>query len=103
MSLDLPVSRSCATVYRLVNARVNWVRIGFPNAPLIRTALEERQLPERRIAGEMARSCRKVPLQGEHTDPFDLGATVVTLSLVAARHNRGSVLNAVGGLECAPV
>ena len=102
MSLDLPVSRSCATVYRLVNARVNWVRIGFPNAPLIRTALE-RQLPERRIAGGMARSCRRVPLQGEHTDPFDLGATVVTLSLVAARHNRGSVLNAVGGLECAPV
>jgi len=97
------LTRSCATAYGPINIRVNCIRIGFSETPLMRGLIEGRGLSAEQMEEQMARSRRKVPLRAEHTGPFDVAAAAVFLASDQARHVTGVILNVDGGLECAPV
>jgi NAD(P)-dependent dehydrogenase (short-subunit alcohol dehydrogenase family) len=97
------MTRACAAAYGRDNIRVNCIRIGFSETPLVELSLAARGLTGERKEQEMAKSRAKVPLRGEHTDPFDVGATAVFLASDEARHITGAVLSVDGGLECSPV
>lgn len=95
------LTRSCAAAYGRDNIRVNCLRIGFSETPLMLAGLG-RMSVERRDT-EMAKSRSKVPLGGRHTDPFEVAAAAVFLASDVASHITGVVLNIDGGLECAPI
>lgn len=97
------LTRACAAGYGRDGIRVNCLRIGFAETPHVALALEQRRLASEQADAEMARSRAKVPLRGEHTDPFDVASAAVFLASDEARHITGVVLNVDGGLECAPV
>lgn len=97
------LTRACAAAYGRDNIRVNCIRIGFAETPLVELSLAVRGLSGEQKENELAKSRAKVPLRGEHTDPFDVGACAVFLASDEARHVTGVVLNVDGGLECAPV
>jgi len=97
------LTRSCAAAYGRDNIRVNCIRIGFSETPLVQMGMAVRGLSAERQEEEMAKSRAKVPLRGEHTDPFDIGAAAVFLASDQARHITGVILGVDGGLECAPI
>ncbi len=97
------MTRACAAAYGRDNIRVNCIRIGFSETPLVELSLVARGLSPERKAEEMDKSRAKVPLRGVHTDPFDIGDAAVFLASDAARHITGAILNVDGGLECAPI
>jgi NAD(P)-dependent dehydrogenase (short-subunit alcohol dehydrogenase family) len=97
------MTRSCAAAYGRDNIRVNCIRIGFSETPLVKLSLDARGIPEDQKEAAMANSRRKVPLRAEHTDPFDVAAAAVFLASSEAKHITGVVLNVDGGLECAPI
>ena len=95
------LTRSCAVAYGPDNIRVNCIRIGFSETPLITVPLSG--LSEEQRNAEMAKSRRKVPLRGEHGDGFDVGNAAVFLASDAARYISGAILNVDGALEAAPL
>jgi NAD(P)-dependent dehydrogenase (short-subunit alcohol dehydrogenase family) len=95
------MTRACAVGYGPENIRVNCLRIGFSETPAILGALEP--IPDDVREQELSRSRRKVPLRGEHGDPFDVANAAVFLASEGARHITGVILNVDGGLECAPL
>ena len=95
------MTRACALAYGPDNIRVNCIRIGFSETPLITTPLE--RLSEEQREAALNKSRAKVPLRGEHTDPFDIGRAAVFLASDDARHITGEILNVDGGLDCAPI
>lgn len=97
------MTRACAVAYGCDNIRVNCIRIGFSETPLVNLGLAARGFSEERKEQEMAKSRAKVPLRNEHTDPFDVGAAAVFLASDAARHITGAILGVDGGLECAAI
>lgn len=97
------LTRSCAAAYGRDNIRVNCIRIGFAETPLVQLGLAVRGLSQERQQEEMAKSRAMVPLRGEHTDPFDIGAAAVFLASDQARHITGVILGVDGGLDCAPL
>jgi NAD(P)-dependent dehydrogenase (short-subunit alcohol dehydrogenase family) len=97
------MTRSCAVAYGRDNIRVNCIRIGFSETPVLRLGLDDRGLGDEARDAEMARSRGKVPLRNEHTDPFDVAAAAVFLGSEDAKHVTGVILNVDGGLECAPL
>jgi NAD(P)-dependent dehydrogenase (short-subunit alcohol dehydrogenase family) len=97
------MTRSCAVAYGRDNIRVNCIRIGFSETPVLRLGLENRGLGDEAKEAAMAKSRSKVPLRNEHTDPFDVAAAAVFLASEGARHITGAILNVDGGLECAPL
>jgi NAD(P)-dependent dehydrogenase (short-subunit alcohol dehydrogenase family) len=97
------MTRACAAAYGRDNIRVNCIRIGFAETPLVELGLAARGLTGERREQETDKSRAKVPLRGEHTDPFDVAACAVFLASDEARHITGVVLNVDGGLECAPL
>lgn len=97
------LTRSCATAYGRDNIRVNCIRIGFSETALVWRSLKARGIAEDQQEAAMQRSRGKVPLRGEHTDPFDVAAAAVFLASHEAKHITGVILNVDGGLEGAPV
>jgi hypothetical protein len=97
------MTRACAVAYGRDNIRVNCIRIGFSETPLLRVSLDARDIPLDKQEAAMDRSRGKVPLRAEHTDPFDVAAAAVFLASSEAKHITGVVLNVDGGLECAPI
>jgi NAD(P)-dependent dehydrogenase (short-subunit alcohol dehydrogenase family) len=95
------LTRSCAAGYGRDNIRVNCIRIGFSETPLVLSGL--RRLPDEVREREMAKSRAKVPLRGEHTDPFDIAAAAVFLASDEAKHITGTILDVDGGLSAAPI
>lgn len=95
------LTRSCATAYGRDDIRVNCIRIGFSESALITSSMAG--LPDDVREAEMAKSRRKVPLRGEHTDPFDIGNAAAFLASDSAKHITGVILNVDGGLEGAPL
>ncbi|MBO9695361.1 MAG: SDR family oxidoreductase [Sphingopyxis sp.] len=97
------LTRACAAAYGRDGIRVNCLRIGFAETPLIEKGLEARQLSPEAREIELAKSRAKVPLRQEHTSPFDVAQTAAFLASDDARHITGVILNVDGGLEAAPL
>lgn len=97
------LTAACAVAYGPDNIRVNCLRIGISETPLIRVALEARRLPPERMAEEMAKSRSKVPLRGEHGDPFDVANAAVFLASDESRYVSGVTLSVDGALAWAPI
>lgn len=97
------MTRACANAYGRDNIRVNAVRIGFSETPVLEVGFEARGIPEEQRRVELDKSRAKVPLRGEHTSPFSVAAAAVFLASDEARDITGVILNVDGGLECAPI
>ena len=95
------LTRACAAGYGRDGIRVNCIRIGFSETPLILTALQH--LPDEVQQRELDKSRAKVPLRGEHGDPFDVAAAAVFLASDDAKHISGAILDVDGALNAAPI
>ncbi|MGP4030139.1 SDR family oxidoreductase [Actinomadura sp. 3N407] len=83
------MTRACATAYGRDGIRVNCVRVGFSETPLLRVGAESRGLSAERMEAEWAKSRAKVPLRNEHADPFDIAAAATFLASDEAGHVTG--------------
>lgn len=97
------LTRASAAAYGRENIRVNCIRIGFSETPVVRLQLDTHGLSDERKEEALSRTRAKVPLRGEHGDPFDTAAAAVFLASDEAKHITGVILNVDGGLECAPI
>ena len=97
------LTRACALTYGPDDIRVNCLRIGFSETPLLMYGLDVRQLSEEQKTKALQRSRQKVPLRHEHGDARDVAAAAVFLASAEARYISGVVLSVDGALEHAPV
>jgi NAD(P)-dependent dehydrogenase (short-subunit alcohol dehydrogenase family) len=97
------LTRSCAVAYGRDNIRVNCIRIGFSETPLMLRGLDARDMSDEQKATALDRSRRRVPLRGEHGDAFDVAAAALFLASDEARYISGVVLSVDGALELAPL
>lgn len=95
------LTRSCAAGYGRDNIRVNCIRIGFSETPLVLAGV--RHLPDDARERELDKSRAKVPLRGEHGDPFDVAAAAVFLASDDAKYISGTILDVDGALNAAPI
>lgn len=95
------LTRACAASYGRDGIRVNCLRIGFSETPLVMQGLQA--LTEEQRQAQLAKSRAKVPLRQEHGDPFDVANAALYLASDAARHVTGVILSVDGGLSCAPL
>lgn len=97
------LTRASAIAYARENIRVNCIRIGFSETPLIKLALDERGITGDEADQAMQRSRSKVPLRQQHTSPCDVATAAAWLASDASRGITGVILNVDGGLEGAPI
>ena len=95
------LTRACAAGYGRDNIRVNCIRIGFSETPLVMSGVNH--LPDEVKQRELDKSRAKVPLRGEHGDPFDVAAAAVFLASDDAKYISGTILDVDGALSAAPV
>lgn len=94
---------SCATAYGRDNIRVNGLRIGFSETPMVMSALNSTRLSEEQRQNQLNKTRSKIPLRQEHGDAFDVANAAVFLASDEARHVTGVILNVDGGLVNAPL
>jgi NAD(P)-dependent dehydrogenase (short-subunit alcohol dehydrogenase family) len=96
------LTRASAAAYGRDNIRVNCLRLGILETPIIELGMKARGFDQARADIEMTKSREKVPLRGEHGDAWDAAAAAVFLASDAAKYISGTILNIDGALECAP-
>lgn len=92
------MTRACSLAYGADNIRVNCIRIGFSETAFLQHSLDVRGLSDVQQAEAMARSRGKVPLRGEHGDPFDVARAATFLASDEAGYITGVVLDVDGGI-----
>lgn len=97
------LTRSCAAAYGRDNIRVNCLRIGFSETPLAVRGLDQKNITGDERERLLDTTRRKVPLRGEHGDPFDVARAAVFLASDDAHHLSGVILNIDGAAECGPL
>jgi NAD(P)-dependent dehydrogenase (short-subunit alcohol dehydrogenase family) len=97
------MTRQAAAEYGPQNIRVNALRIGFADTPLIRNRYAEAGVTGAALDAAMRESGTSVPLRGERTSVWDVAAAAVFLASDEARHITGVILNVDGGLDVAPI
>jgi len=97
------MTRVCAMAYGRDNIRVNCLRIGFVETASLHHGLESRTADAEEKEKALNSTRRKVPLNGQHGEPFDTGGAAVFLASDAAKHITGAILNIDGGLEVAAI
>jgi len=97
------LTRNCAYAYGRDNIRVNCIRIGFSETPLVLNGFGAHSLSEAEREAALDKTRAKVPLRREHGDPFDVANAALFLASDAAKHISGAILNVDGALECAPI
>lgn len=98
------LTRSCAAAYGRDNIRVNCLRIGFSETPLVIHSIEARGgVNEEERERQLDTTRRKVPLRREHGSAFDVARAAAFLASDDAGHLSGVILNIDGALECAPL
>lgn len=97
------LTRFCAVGYGADDIRVNCIRIGFSETPLVMAGLDARRLDDDQRETEMAKSRRKVPLGGRHGDAFDIAETAAFLASDAAKYISGVIVSVDGALELGPL
>jgi NAD(P)-dependent dehydrogenase (short-subunit alcohol dehydrogenase family) len=97
------MTRQAAAEYGPQNIRVNCLRIGYADTPLIRNSFEAAGITGATLEERMREGGVGVPLRGERTSVWDVAAAAVFLASDEARHITGVILNVDGGLEVAPI
>jgi len=97
------LTRSCAAAYGPDNIRVNCLRIGFSETPVVLSAIHARGLAGEEREQALNTTRRKVPLRHEHGSAFDVARAAAFLASDDAAHISGVILNIDGALECAPI
>jgi len=95
------MTRACAAAYGGHNIRVNCIRIGFVETPIVMTGLEKLSEAEKEQALNKTRL--KVPLRREHGSAFDVAAAAVFLASDDAKYISGEIMNVDGALDCTPL
>jgi NAD(P)-dependent dehydrogenase (short-subunit alcohol dehydrogenase family) len=97
------MTRVAAADYGPENIRVNCIRIGFCDTPLVRGMYERAGIHGEALEAKMKEGGQTVPLRHERTQVWDVANAAVFLACDEARHITGVILNVDGGLDVAPI
>ncbi len=92
------LTHACSLYYGPKNIRVNAIRIGFSETPLVVEGLKSRVPDPAQQERAMEKSRSIVPM-GRHGDAWDVGAAAVFLASDEAKYISGVVLDVDGALK----
>jgi NAD(P)-dependent dehydrogenase (short-subunit alcohol dehydrogenase family) len=97
------ITKVAASDYGPDNIRVNCVRIGYADTPLVRGLYLKAGVPADEVDGLMLQSGKSVPLRNERTTVWDVANAALFLASDEAKHITGVILNVDGGLDVAQI
>jgi NAD(P)-dependent dehydrogenase (short-subunit alcohol dehydrogenase family) len=97
------ITRVAAADYGPDNIRVNCLRIGYADTPLVRGLYLKAGVPAEQVDEMMLASGKSVPLRNERTTVWDVANAALFLASDEARHITGVILNVDGGLDVSPI
>jgi NAD(P)-dependent dehydrogenase (short-subunit alcohol dehydrogenase family) len=97
------MTRLAASEYGPENIRVNCIRIGFADTPLVRRLFQGAGIEGEALEAKMKETGLGVPLRGERTSVWDVANAAVFLASDEARHVTGVILSVDGGLDVAQI
>ena len=97
------MTRVAAADYGPENIRVNCIRIGFCDTPLVRRLYESFGIHGDDLDAKMKEGGLSVPLRNERTTVWDVANAAVFLASDEAKHVTGVILNVDGGLDVAQI
>jgi NAD(P)-dependent dehydrogenase (short-subunit alcohol dehydrogenase family) len=97
------ITRAAAAEYGPDNIRVNCLRIGYADTPLVRGLYEKAGIRGEALEAKMKESGMSVPLRHERTTVWDVAKAALFLASNEAGHITGVVLNVDGGVDVTPI
>jgi NAD(P)-dependent dehydrogenase (short-subunit alcohol dehydrogenase family) len=97
------ITRSAAAHYGPDNIRVNCIRIGFADTPLVRGIYQKAGMSGEALEAKMKETGMSVPLRRERTTVWDVAAAALFLASSEAGHITGVILNVDGGVDVTPI